>query len=450
MLGDLPGGQMPDGYMDGVALLMLKDSLGNPPALSSWTGNGPCNKTQKSPWAGVVCTGNAVSGIRLHGMGLSGPFNNSAVDALAHIPGLRSLGLSNNAFSGGIPPLSSLLALKSIFLSNNRFFGAIDNDFFAEMAHLKKIWLAGNSFSGDIPSSLAKLPHLMELHLENNQFSGWIPPLTTVSLKSLNISNNKLVGLVPESLRNFGESAFSGNKDLCYPKQGEKCSAAAVAAPREEVKEVQSWRKTIVSVVLAALFLALLAGLFIIKKRRHGVFDTLGVENGAEDPGSGWSVTARGQPSIRPGPGSAGSSRRSELSKKGSVSGSVKGGESGLLVMLNQDKGVLALSDLMKSAAELLASNPACSTYKVLLPSGVMVTVKRLRALNNVGELAFESEIRRLARLRHPNVLPPLAFHFGDKERLIVLEFVEKGSLNYALHGRPHFFNPTWLLFVGC
>lgn len=450
-----PPEDMPEismGFMDGLALLMFKECLGNTATLSSWTHGDPCDKT-RPPWAGVVCTGGAVTGLRLRGMGLSGTINETAIDPLTHIAGLRTIGLSNNDFSGEIPPLSRLVALKSIFLSNNRFSGAIDGDYFSDMTHLKKVWLAGNSFTGKIPPSLSKLPHLIELHLENNQFSGDIPAMSIPILSSFNVSNNRLEGAVPAALRKFGDSAFKGNAGLCLPHAGNNsCTAAAAAAPPpEEEKEVRSWRTVMVGIVLATLLLALIAGLFIIKKRRRDDFDTLGVEHGgagsesARMPpaaGGGGAVAggseSRGNSSRRTSSGSH--KRHDSSSRKGSsVHSKSSGGESpehGELVVLNQEKaGALAMADLMKAAAEMLASSPLGTTYKVILPDGGAVAVKRLRDVHRLGKDGFEAEIRRLGRLRHPNVLPPLAYHYSKKEKLLLFEYVDKGSLNYALHG---------------
>ncbi|CAA7401223.1 unnamed protein product [Spirodela intermedia] len=453
--GDMPlPGDMPQismGFMDGLALLIFKKYLGNTSlALSSWTHGDPCDKT-RPPWAGVICTGGAVTGIRLRGKGLFGTINETAIDPLTHIAGLRTIGLSNNDFSGEIPPLSRLVALKSIFLSNNRFSGVIDGDYFSDMTHLKKVWLAGNSFTGKIPPSLTKLPHLMELHLENNQFSGGLPAMNIPTLSSFNVSNNRFEGAVPAALRKFGDSAFKGNAGLCFPQAGNNscATAAAAAASPGEDKEVRSWRAVMVGIVLGTLLLALIAGLFIIKKRRRGVFDTLGVEHGgaglesARMPpaagGGGQGGSERhGNSSRRTSSG--GHKRHDSSSRKGSVhsksSASSDSSELGELVLLNPEKaGTLVMADLMKAAAEVLGSSPLGTTYKVILTDGGAVAVKRLRDLHRMGKDGFEAEIRRLGRLRHPNVLPPLAYHYDKKEKLVLFEYVDKGSLLYALHG---------------
>lgn len=40
-----------------------------------------------------------------------------------------------------------------------------------------------------------------------------------------------------------------------------------------------------------------------------------------------------------------------------------------------------------------------------------------------------------LGDLRHPNVLSPVGYHYRREEKLIVSEFMPRGSLLYVLHG---------------
>ncbi|MQL80147.1 hypothetical protein Taro_012592 [Colocasia esculenta] len=435
--GSQPKADMPTGLNDGMNLVRFKQALGSPAVLSSWMqGVNPCGDT-RAPWTGVICAGGIVTGLRLGGMGLSGTINETAVEPLANIQGLRTISLANNKFSGDIPPFGVLVALKSVFLSNNHFSGAIDGDYFSDMAHLKKVWLSENAFTGKIPSSLLKLSLLMELHLEDNQFSGAIPDMDTQTLTSFNVSNNKLEGEVPAGLQRFDESAFTGNVGLCGPKTGKtSCEGAVASSPASasDGKEVESGRAVMVSVVLAMLLLALIAGLVIVKKRREDSFDTLGVENGSGDSVS-VSLPRVGGSSKR---SSSSTHRQHDSSRKSSISSkrSAGGGDAhGELVMVNQDKGAFALSDLMKAAAEVLGNGGLGSAYKAVMANGVAVVVKRMRDLNRMGRDGFEAEIRRLGRLRHPNILTPLAYHYRKEEKLLIFEYVEKGSLLYALHG---------------
>uniref|UniRef100_A0A0E0D493 Protein kinase domain-containing protein n=1 Tax=Oryza meridionalis TaxID=40149 RepID=A0A0E0D493_9ORYZ len=72
------------------------------------------------------------------------------------------------------------------------------------------------------------------------------------------------------------------------------------------------------------------------------------------------------------------------------------------------------------------------SAYKAAMRNGVTVAVKRMRDMNRVE---FEEHIQMLGDLRHPNVLSPVGYHYRREEKLIVSEFMPRGSLLYVLHG---------------
>lgn len=134
-------------------------------------------------------------------------------------------------------------------------------------------------------------------------------------------------------------------------------------------------------------------------------------------------------------------SRASEHgSKKGSSHGehkkaSSRGGSMGDLVMVNDEKGVFGLQDLMKAAAEVLGNGGLGSAYKAAMANGLSVVVKRMREMNKIGRDVFDAEMRQFGRIRHSNILIPLAYHYRREEKLFVTEYMPKGSLLYVLHG---------------
>lgn len=113
--------------------------------------------------------------------------------------------------------------------------------------------------------------------------------------------------------------------------------------------------------------------------------------------------------------------------------------------MVNKEKGVFCLSDLMKAAAHVLGnsgggnSRPSSSggvgsAYKAVIASGVAVVVKRVTVMNQVSVDVFDKEVRKLGGLRHRNILTPLAYHCRRDEKLLVFEFVPNLSLLHRLH----------------
>ncbi|CAK9159226.1 unnamed protein product [Ilex paraguariensis] len=414
-----------------VALLQLKESFNNTTAVDSWKkGTNPCDNNEG--WAGVICLNGVVTNLNLANFGLSGGFN---VDALSDLRSIRIISVENNSFSGPIPEFNRLGSLKAIFLSRNQFSGEIPSDFFSNTRSLKKLRLSANKFSGKIPDSIGKIPHLLDLHLEFNEFSGPIPPIEQQSLTSLNLSNNKLEGEIPESLSRFSADSFIGNPDLCGKQAGKDCNNKEplvqeenpqVSSPENMPKEsnISNAKWVVLGLIVAVLLFTLLSK----AKRKDDDFDMLRKEN-LDDvvhvhiPSS----NRRSMSPSRKGLDSSHSTRGRRSSRHGKSSGD--------LVVVNEEKGLFGLPDLMKAAAEVLGNGGLGSAYKAMMANGVSVVVKRLRETNKLSSDSFDCEIRRLGKLSHRNILTPLAYHYRKEEKLLVSTYVPTGSLLYVLHG---------------
>ncbi|XP_019417606.1 PREDICTED: C-type lectin receptor-like tyrosine-protein kinase At1g52310 [Lupinus angustifolius] len=76
-------------------------------------------------------------------------------------------------------------------------------------------------------------------------------------------------------------------------------------------------------------------------------------------------------------------------------------------------------------------------TYSGVLPDGTKVAVKRLKRSSFQRKKEFYSEIRRVARLCHPNLVTVMGCCYGHGDRYIVYEFVANGPLDKWLHHIP-------------
>ncbi|KAL9251471.1 Pollen receptor-like kinase 3-like protein [Drosera capensis] len=425
------------------ALLLFKSSLNTSiAALDSWTQDSdPCGDR----WAGVFCHNDTVIRLHLTGMGLSG--ESIDIGALKPITTLITISLTNNSFSGNIPPFNTLPGLKALYLSGNAFSGNISNDYFVNMT-LRRVFLSFNKFEGTIPESLGTMHSLQQLHLENNEFSGTMPDISQKSINELDFSNNKLSGEVPENMTRFGADAFKGNAGVCGKLMGVECPLTNKPVVPNNVPRDNGNNKTAVGVMVGIL--AVMLVLFVLTtamKSRHDDddFDVLGKErmddvvevrvHGNSNVGS-----SRGF-----GGGDGGLAKRSldssyrrkdENSTRRGVQGGA-GGKAGMgdLVVINNEKGVFGLADLMKAAAEVLGNGSVGSAYKAIMSSGVSVVVKRIRDMNKLRKDEFDAELRKIGGIRHPNILTPLAYHYRKEEKLVVSEYIPKGSLLYVLHG---------------
>ncbi|XWS16141.1 hypothetical protein CRYUN_Cryun34aG0059900 [Craigia yunnanensis] len=358
------------------ALLKLKISFTNTSALDSWVlSSAPCDK---GPWNGLLCYNGIITGLRLEGMGLSG---NIDVDALVVMKGI-------------IPEINRLGTLKALFLS-------------------------GNQFSGEIPAD------------------GHIPAFNQPTLKSINLSNNELEGEIPSSLSKFNAKSFAGNPGLCGEKVGVDCSKEVEGSPEptpipnntDRGHDKNYSKKIIAAFITLGVVLLSVVLFFAIRwrKKKQQDCNALGRGSSNEAVEVQVSVPARREVEV---------SRKSVTSShRGSNHGKASVGAVPELVMVNDEKGVFGLPDLMKAAAELLGNGALGSSYKATMANGVAVVVKRMREMNALGKDEFDAEVKRLGKLRHPNILTPLAYHYRKEEKLFVYEYLPKGSLLYQLHG---------------
>ncbi|KAE9587666.1 putative protein kinase RLK-Pelle-LRR-III family [Lupinus albus] len=414
-------------------LMKLKQSFTNADnSLSSWIQNvTPCGN-----WVGVVCFRNIITGLHLSDLGLSGKID---VDALMQIPTIRTISFVNNSFSGSIPQFNKLGAIKSLYLTNNQFSGPIPLEFFSQLGSLKKVWLSNNKFSGDIPQSLTELDLLKELHLENNEFSGQIPFLKQ-QMTSFDVSNNKLEGMIPENLVGYGAKSFTGNEKLCGKPLDKACDYYTLPTGGENSGGYLTGLGVKVIVILVFAVAAALIVLFMKnKKRNEHDFSIISRSNSSIDEDQLHQVVQVHAPSSKNSKFSTNSSKKGsshgEHKSESKRASTTRAGSMGDLVMVNDEKGVFGLADLMKAAAEVLGNGGLGSAYKAAMANGLSVVVKRMREMNKIGRDVFDAEMRQFGRIRHNNILNPLAYHYRREEKLYVTEYIPKGSLLYVLHG---------------
>ncbi|CAN8252467.1 unnamed protein product [Cochlearia groenlandica] len=392
--------------------------------LNSWRqGTDPCN----GKWFGIYCHTGQVTGIHITQLGLSGTIN---VDDLNALTNLKTVRLDNNNLSGPLPHFYKLRGLKSLMLSNNSFSGSIPDDFFNDMTKLRRLFLDHNRFFGKIPSSVVKLPNLEELHLQGNNFSGEIPLVTDTNknLKIVDLSNNNLQGNVPDSL--FDRKDFflkiDGNHYLCGKALDIECEAVFVGTPMEsENYNNITVYAFVVSITVLIVFITVVVIIKMRNKKRK--FRMLNKEHPSENDSVEVRVTDY---------------TAEKFSKDSTNYNGDNGGGGGIIesgmgdiVMVNSDKGSFGFPDLMKASAELLGNGSLGSAYKADLTNGLSVVVKRIKDMNKLSSQHFNFEMRRLGKLRHPNILTPLAYNYRREEKLVVSEYMPQNSLFYVLHG---------------
>ncbi|KAL3931468.1 MAG: hypothetical protein SGBAC_011295 [Bacillariaceae sp.] len=184
--------------------------------------------TSVCEWQGVGCDANsiAVTALQLGGNQLSGglpveltlltkltslDLDNNGLGSkilpeLANLVELTNLNLSNNAFTGQVPDtFASLVKLESLKVDSNQMKGALTAQIgqmtklsdlslseISQLTSLRSLEISSNKMKGDIPE-LQAMFQLTLLRLDNNKLSGDIPPLPS-SLTTCNLTKNKFKG----------------------------------------------------------------------------------------------------------------------------------------------------------------------------------------------------------------------------------------------------------------
>ncbi|KAG6713587.1 hypothetical protein I3842_05G160900 [Carya illinoinensis] len=382
-------------------------------------------------WQGVKeCINGRVTKLVLEFLNLTGLLDQKAFNQLDQ---LRVLSFKGNSLYSQIPDLSGLHNLKSLFLNHNNFSG----DFPASISglhRLKVIALEGNQISGQIPVSLLRLRRLYTLQLQDNQLRGTIPPFNQTTLRFFNVSNNQLSGEIPltPALVRFNASAFAGNLNLCGEQLDNPCESHPPAmGPLPDHPQTSSSSNRGKSIKLiagsvggfAALLICLIICWMLCRKRRKQEEEAsrrkevgVGVEAGEERSGG-------------TGTGTGAGTTRGGFSWEGEGLGSL------VFCGAGDQRMSYSLEDLLKASAETLGRGAMGSTYKAVMESGYIVTVKRLKDSAYPSLEEFRRHMHVLGSLSHPNLVPLRAYFQAKEERLLVYDYFPNGSLFSLIHG---------------
>ncbi|TYG59408.1 hypothetical protein ES288_D08G300000v1 [Gossypium darwinii] len=370
------------------------------------------SSTSACDWVGVECDANRsfVFSLRLPGVGLVGSIPSNTIGRLNQ---LRVLSLRANRLSGEIPEdFSDLTLLRNLYLQDNAFTGEFPISV-TRLARLTRLDLSSNKFAGPIPFAVNNMSHLTGLFLQNNKFSGSLPSINADGLDEFNVSNNSLNGSIPGSLSKFPKSSFAGNPALCggplrpcnpfFPSP--EPSPIPPETPGEKSKNLSVG--AIIGIAVGSTIIALLLLLFLILclfKRRSQPPKPVTAPTGSVPPAEA---------------GTSGGTTERERNK---------------LVFFEGGVYSFDLEDLLRASAEVLGKGTVGTSYKALLEEGTMVVVKRLKDVA-ANERVFEIHMETLGKMKHENLVPLRAFYYSDDEKLLVLDFMEEGSLSALLHG---------------
>ncbi|CAH2041380.1 unnamed protein product, partial [Thlaspi arvense] len=412
---------------DSEALLTLK-SLIDRSSILQWQGSDICR------WQGVKeCKNGRVTKLVLEHLNLTGELEEKSLN---HLDQLRVLSFKGNSIDGQIPNLSGLVNLKSLFLNDN-------------------------NFSGNFPTSLSLLHRLKVVVLSGNQISVQSPTLFSSSGDSM-FCTCKTTALVVQSLPSTKQASDSSisqttnypvksrspqllfglmhrNIALCGEQIHKQCNASPGSAPSMSPGDsTVPWKKKpgnnknrrkLVAIIAGSIggFVLLLVCLIVlcllVRRRKRSNSNTRevgskvgGGEGVEEGEGSG-------------GGGGGGAKQGGGFSWEGEGVGSL------VFIGAGEEQMNYSLEDLLKASAETLGRGSMGSTYKAVMETGFIVTVKRLKDARYPRLEEFRRHMEVLGRLRHPNLVPLRAYFQAKEERLLVYDYFPNGSLFSLIHG---------------
>ncbi|XP_040985746.1 probable inactive receptor kinase At2g26730 isoform X2 [Juglans microcarpa x Juglans regia] len=276
--------------------------------------------------------------------------------------------------------------------------------------------LKNNQIHGLIPGEIGKCKTLTGLYLSGNRFSGGLPDSLSQlgNLKRLDISDNNLSDI------------FSGNPGLCGKPLSTACPPEAAPPPSKTKPKKSSSNDFLI--YLGYTILGMLIVLFFsIKLIRKSMTkeEKLDVAKKGVAGDSNSNKPSETSNELKFG---LSTSEYSMTSVESSTATST------LVVLTNPSMRELRFEDLLSAPAELLGRGKHGSLYKVMLNSGDILAVKRINNLE-LSEEDFRRRMQKINLVRHPHVLPPVAFYCTKQERLLVYEYQPNGSLFQLLHG---------------
>ncbi|KAK6153321.1 hypothetical protein DH2020_012960 [Rehmannia glutinosa] len=342
----------------------------------------PCNDN----WKGVTCYTNSanIKKIVLDQLNLTGTLD---ATSLCQTKALMVLSLNSNNVAGNLPDdISNCSRLTHIYLHGNNFSGSLPKSL-SGLSNLKRIDISDNGFSGDIPN-ISRISGLLSFIAQNNRLSGNIPKFDFSNLEEFNVSNNNLTGPIPDVGARFNGTSFLGNPGLCGKPLPNSCPLT---------KKKGSFNKDYF--IYSGYALIGLIVVFLVAFKLY---------------------IKKGKPK-----------ETKAAAKTNSTNDKVK---SSLMVLSNPVVDGLRFEDLLRSPAELIGRGRKGSLYKVTVnDEGVNLAVKRIRGWD-ISRDGFKKRMERIDLVKHPNVMPIVAFYCSRQEKLLVYEFQDNGSLFKLLH----------------
>lgn len=394
-----------------LVMFMNKISLGNISKEVNFGWNllsDPCT----NKWEGITCDSRKqhVKNIVLDQKNLTGILDAAFV---CEATSLAVLSLNENEIIGSLPQeISNCRRLTHLYLRGNKLSSNLPSSL-SRLSNLKRFDISDNAFSGQIPD-MSRISGLLTFLADRNQLTGQVPEFEFSNLVEFNVSYNNLTGPVPDVKGHFSSSSFSGNPGLCGLPLSRTCPPLPSPPPHTVAKK----KKVTFFIYLGYAILGVIIILLLVWK----LFKCIRKKKSNSTPKDQNKAISSAGESKTP-------KNRSEYSITSSEDSMVS---ASFEILSSPLANKLRFEDLLRAPAELIGKGKHGSVYKVNV-DGVTLVVKRISGWN-ISKDDFKKRMQRIHRIKHPHVLPLVAFYSSKQEKLTVYKYQQNGSLFKHLH----------------
>ncbi|KAL9239496.1 hypothetical protein vseg_013810 [Gypsophila vaccaria] len=340
--------------------------------------------------------------------------------------------LAGNKFSGRLPSeIGRMKHFSMLQISDNNFNGA----FPSEIGNLPLVVLnvSDNNFSGSIPPEMGNMKCLQDLDLSLNNFSGIFPTSLNelVALSKFNVSFNPLIsGVIPSTgqLATF-EGAYLGDPLLVLPSFINSSSKSSSISPKihEKRRPTQLRAFWVVIILLLVMLVVVVLSILVYSSAKS-----------SSENNSGYPLKDL--------------KYRHDFTSNSSTSPSSC--VSDAINIIRLDERVFTHSDILKATSnfsedKVIGRGGYATVYEGVLPDGRKVAVKKLLRGGIEGEREFRAEMEVLTQQGvnwpHPNLVNLYGWCLDGADKLLVYEYMEGGTLEDFISDKTRL---TWKMRV--